>query len=148
MVKTKKKLFRGLSFDMTLAQVKETEDLNPELEYRDYLRFKILADSIAAGESVDVEYFFNKKDQLDLMIAFYNLSGTDDIQPLINELKNFLENKYGRAKQDELGWYHWEFDDRKGEPGTIEINLVGETEEGYRGVELELIKYYGYEKRL
>lgn len=147
MVKTKQPLFRGLHFDATIQDVRQAEAIAPEKEYPDNLRYHLLADSIAAGESLDVEYFFNKKNQLDLMIAFYNISDSNAIHPLADELMRYLEREHGRAKKDELGWYHWEFPDKKGEPGTIEINLVGETEAGYMGVELELIKYYAYEER-
>ncbi len=148
MVKTQHNLFRGLSFDSNIQDVKLTETHVPDLEYPDYLRYRIAADSVAAGESLDVEYFFNKKNQLDLMIAFYNISDSTAIHPLADELMRYLEREHGRPKQDELGWYHWEFQDKKGEPGTIEINLVGETEAGYMGVEVEMIKYYAYEERL
>lgn len=146
-VKTKQHLFRGLNFDSSIEDVKQSEALSPETEYPDNVRYHIAADSIAPGESLDVEYFFNKKNQLDLMIAFYNLSDSNAIHPLVNELMRYLEREHGRPKKDELGWYHWEFQDKKGETGTIEINLMGETEAGYMGVELELIKYYAYEDR-
>lgn len=147
LVKTKQHLFRGLHFDATIEEVKQAEAITPQKEYPDNVSYRILADSIAPGESLDVEYFFNKKNQLDLMIAFYNLSDSNAIHPLVDELMRYLEREHGRAKKDEHGWYHWEFPDKKGEPGTIEINLVGETEAGYLGVELELIKYYAYEER-
>lgn len=146
-VKTKENLFRGLNFDLSLQDVKQAESISPEKEYTDNLHYQFLADSIAAGESLDVEYFFNKKNQLDLMIAFYNISDSNAIHPLVEELMCYLEREHGRPKQDELGWYHWEFQDKKGESGAIEINLVGETEAGYMGVELEMIKYYAYEER-
>ena len=148
MLKSKEEMFRGLDFDMSLQEVKEKETLPPDLEYGDYLRYHILADSVSAGESMDVEYFFNKNNRLDLMIAFYNLRDKDVLHPLADELKRYLERNYGRPQQDELGWYHWEFDDKTGENGTIEINLVGETEEGYMGVELEMTKYYENEERV
>ncbi|MDZ4847357.1 MAG: hypothetical protein SH857_17625 [Chitinophagales bacterium] len=148
MVKTKQDLFRGLNFDVTLQDVKQAEAISPELEYPDNMRYHIVADSIAEGESLDVEYFFNKKNQLDLMIAFYNISDSNAIHPIVNELMRYLEREHGRPKQDELGWYHWEFQDKKGEPGSIEINLVGETEAGYMGVEVEMIKYYAYEEKM
>ncbi len=148
MVKNKKHMFRGLDFDMTPDEVRRNETLQPDLEYPDYLRYRLLADSIAAGESVELEYFFNNKNQLDLMITFYNLSDKEAIQPLADELKRYLERSYGRPKQDELGWYHWQLDDKTGEEGSIEINLVGETEEGYMGVELEMTKYYENEERI
>ncbi|HXH18990.1 MAG TPA: hypothetical protein VNJ07_07885, partial [Chitinophagales bacterium] len=108
----------------------------------------IPADSIAGGESLEVEYFFNKNDQLDLIIAFYNLTDSTQLHPLAGELRRYFERKFGRARQDEMGWYHWELDDRTGEKGAIEISLTGETEEGYRGIELELSKYYEHEERL
>jgi len=148
MVKTKNNLFRGLNFDLDIQQVKQSEAIAPELEYPDNLRYRILADSVAAGESIEIEYFFNKKNQLDLMIAFYNISDSNEISPLADELMRYLEREYGRPKVDEAEGYHWEFQDEEGEPGTVEINLVKETEEGYMGVELELIKYYIYEERL
>jgi len=148
MVKNKHKMFRGLDFDMPLTEVKKSEGTQPDMEYPDYLRYRFAADSIAPGESLEVEYFFNKKDQLDLIIAFYNLTDTEEIKPLADELKRYLERDYGRPAQDEFGWYHWQFDDKTGEKGTVEINLAGETEEGYKGVELELTKYYEYEERV
>lgn len=147
MVKVKDNLFRGIDFDLSPEQVKQAEAITPDIEYPDNLRYKIGADSIAAGESLDVEYFFNKKHQLDLMIAFYNISDSAAIYPMVDELMRYLQREHGDPKKDELGWYHWEFPDNTGEPGTIEINLVGETESGYMGVELELIKYYAYEDR-
>lgn len=148
-MKSKEKIFRGVDFDIGILEVKSREPLKPDLEYADYLHYRILADSIATGESVDVEYFFNKDNRLDLMIAFYNLSDKHAIYPLVEELRRYLEREYGRPRQDELGWYHWKFEDKKSrEPGTIEINLLGETEAGYMGVELELAKYYAYEARV
>ncbi len=147
-VKSKEMLFRGVDFDYTIQSVKAAEEIEPELEYKDYLRFKIKADSIGSGESVDLEYFFNKKDQLDMIIAFYNLTDKSRIEPLANELKRYFERKFGRAQQDEMGWYHWEMTDKSGLTGTVEVNLIGETEEGYMGLELELIKYYENERRL
>jgi len=148
MLKTKEQLFRGLDFDKPIDEVKKSETLQPEMQYADYLKYRIGADSIAAGESVEIEYFFNKKNQLDLMIAFYNISDSAAIHSMADNLMGYLETKYGRPKRDELGWYHWEFECKSGEPGTVEVNLVGETEKDYMGVELELIKYYSYEKRL
>ena len=141
-------MFRGLAFDMKLADVKQSETVRPDVEYEDYLRYRLFADSIASGESVDMEYFFNKNNQLDLMIAFYNLADEDDLHPLADELRRYFERSYGRARLDEQGWYHWQFDDKKGESGSIEVNLVGETEKGYMGVEIEMIKYYENEERL
>ncbi len=147
LVKTKEQLFRGVDFDMKLNEVRELEEIQPHTEYADYLLYRISGDSIGKGETIDVEYFFNKKNQLDLIIAFYNLSDKTTIRPLVQELKGYYEKKYGKPKEDEFGWFHWEIRDKSGEKGVIEINLVGETEEGYMGVELELIKYYEYEKR-
>ncbi|GIV33160.1 MAG: hypothetical protein KatS3mg031_0695 [Chitinophagales bacterium] len=148
MIKNKETLFRGVHFDSSISTVKALEEITPELEYNDYLRYNISADSIAAGESLEVEYFFNKKDQLDMIIAFYYVTNKNAIKPLTEELRRYFEQKIGPARRDESGAYHWELPDEQGLKGTIEINLTGETEEGYMGVELELIKYYEYERRL
>ncbi len=146
--KSKQKTFRGIHFDMSLQNVKEKEELKPDIEYKDYLHYTIQADSIVAGESLDLEYFFNKDDRLDMMIAFYNLADENAIHEFADEIKSYLERKYGRPRQDESGWYHWEFADKGSVPGSIEINLMGETEKGYMGIELELIKYYENEERV
>ena len=141
-------MFRGIQFGTSLEEVKGKENLNPDIEYGDYLHYYLNADSIAEGESVDIEYFFNRNDQLDMVIAFYNLTDKETIHPLADELYRYLERKYGRPRQDELGWYHWDFEEKNNESGTIEINLVGETEPGYMGVEIEFIKYFENEERV
>ena len=145
---SKEKTFRGLHFDLKKETVKSAEIAKPEAEYDDYLRYNLLADSVASGESLELEYFFNKKDQLDLIIAFYNTGSSEVINSVIDELKDYFENRYGTARKDENGFYHWEFDDKGEIPGTIEIHLTGETEEGYMGIEIELLKYYQDEKKL
>ena len=146
--KNKEKMFRGIQFGMSLQEVKEKEEWKPSIEYTDYLRYKMIADTIAAGEYIDVEYFFNKKDRLDMIIAFYNVVDKETIHPLVNEIKRYLERKHGRPRIDESGWFHWEYTEKGDQRGSIEINLIGETEEGYMGVELEMIKYYENEKRM
>lgn len=147
-INTDKEFFRGLDFDTGIENVKAIEKARLAEEFTDYLRYRIDADSLGKKEYVEIEYFFNKANQLDLFLVFYALSQPADIQPLITELKAYFEKRYGKAVNDELGWYNWEFRDETGIPGTIEIKLVGEKDEGYLGVEIEMLKYYEFEERL
>jgi hypothetical protein len=61
LLKSKEHFFRSIDFDHSIEDVKNNESFSPELAYADYLRYHVMADSVATGESVDVEYFFNKK---------------------------------------------------------------------------------------
>ena len=145
-IKSTDKMLRGVQFDESLKAVKNYEDGELIKEFEDYLSFKINLDTIYPGEQIDAEYFFNNRDQLDLIIVFYSLQNKNEIEPLVTDLKQYFERKYGIANEDEIGWYNWEFESKTGLPGSIEINLVSETEEGYMGVEVEMLKYYEFEK--
>lgn len=145
LIASKEGFFRGLNMDVSPTVVKqhETADLYEESEF--YLGYQIVDE--ANAKHLEIEYSFNNDNMLDFIATFYHLPTEKAANDLTQSLKNYLTDKHGPSKEDELGWYTWQVKDTQGEPGTIEIVLLTDIDNanGEYGVDLEMVKYYDQE---
>ncbi|MDX2002157.1 MAG: hypothetical protein SFW35_06985 [Chitinophagales bacterium] len=144
-LKSEKGFIRGVEFDMTKEQVKkiEKDTLVEESE-----RFLGYVNELNKGKDhLQVEYFFNEKNQLDQIMINYYLNEEDDVQDLIADLTEYFNKKIGPGKKDEAGWNIWNYEDKKGAPGNVDILLFRKLDNTYgRIVDLEIVKYYNWEE--
>lgn len=143
-LKSKKGLVRDIQFDQSIDEIKAIEKLTVSEAFSNYLLYSQLLEGDTATK-MEVEYFFNKQDQLDYVAINCQIPDSAQADVVREDLKGFLEKKYGPSEQDEYGWYVWEFKDEKGVPGYIEVELSSQTEEGQTGISLEFVKYYDFE---
>ena len=140
----KEGVIRGMYFDLPIDSVKKLEMLPLIEEQPDYLRYIMIPEDFPQ-DTLEVEYIFNGDLILDFIAINYRTPEDDDIKDMTGNLKEFFEDKYGSCRQDELGWHTWDLKDTIGIPGTIEIVLKSETQPEYKGVKLELVKYFAGE---
>ena len=136
-------LLRGIELDLSVADVRKIEKDSLNEETTTFLGY--LVPGKEKGEKMEVEYSFNEQGKLDLMSVFYYLDKDDDAEHMVAALKKYFEKKLGPSKKDELGWYTWQFRDKKGLPGDVEIVLNKKVEAKSKVVDLEIVKYYDSE---
>lgn len=145
LIASKEGLFRGLNMDVSPTAVKqhETAEIFEESEF--YLGYQIVEPE--KGKHLEIEYSFNNDNMLDFIATFYHLPSEKEAIDLTNSLRQYLTDKYGPSKEDELGWYTWQIKDETGEPGTIEVVLLSDIDNANAeyGVDLEMVKYYDQE---
>lgn len=144
-LKNEAMMFRGVSFDINKSAVKALEEKEPFEEYPDYLRYKYSPEN-SKENFLDLEYFFNNDGRLDMIIGYYALADDEEQKVVFDELLREFTRRFGPGEKDELGWYTWKFNDKEGIPGQIEIILNIENTEGYKGIDIEFVKYYEFEK--
>lgn len=144
-LKTDEGFFRGMSFDMSPAEVQQLEQAIVTEAGEFYLSYEVVPER--QGEHIEIEYSFNNDKKLDFIATYYMLASAEAVQDLTQTVKVYLDKKYGKGKEDELGWHTWEVRDDKGEPGVVEIVLNSDIDmaEGDYGVDMEMVKYYDYE---
>jgi hypothetical protein len=133
-------LLRGVELDMTLPQVRaiETDTLVEEnASFLGYVR-----ERKRGKDHLEVEYSFNPEGKLDLIMIYYYMEKEEDAKKLVADLKEYFDKKIGASKTDEMGWQVWEYPDKKGLAGNVEIILNKKVDEQGRVVELEIVKYY------
>lgn len=144
-LKTDEGYFRGISFDVGPEDVQKTEDALVTEAGEYYLSYEIVPDR--QGEHIEIEYSFNNDKKLDFIATYYMLPDAESVESVTKSVKAFLDKKYGKGKEDELGWHIWEIKDNSGEPGTIEIVMNSDIDMAGNsyGVDMEMVKYYDYE---
>lgn len=146
-LKNEKMMFRGIEFDKNKATITELESSQPIEEYPDYLRYKYSLEKSDTTE-LELEYFFNNDNRLDMIIAYYTIENEDVKNKIFDELLREFTKRFGPGEKDELGWYTWKFKDQIGIPGQIEIILNQESNDGFQGIDIEFVKYYEFEQNM
>ncbi|MEX0811502.1 MAG: hypothetical protein WD048_04735 [Chitinophagales bacterium] len=144
-LKNEQMMFRGIEFDINKATVLETEASEPTEEYPDYLLYNYQLNEQDEPQ-LELEYFFNNDNRLDMIIAYYTLENEEEKARVFDELIREFTKRFGPGEKDELGWYTWKFKDQIGIPGQIEIILNPENTDGFRGIDIEFVKYYEFEQ--
>lgn len=147
-LKSEEMMFRGIQFDKDKGAIKEAEQVAPEEEFPDYVRY-LLSFEDNKDYTLDLEYFFNNDNRLDMIIAYYSLKTEEEQSLVFDELTREFTKRFGPGEEDELGWYTWKFKDQIGVPGQIEIILNTEkNDENGLGIDVELVKYYDFEQNM
>lgn len=144
MLNGEKGLFRGLELDMTLPEVRKIATDSIDEEDENFLGYVL--PGLDKSERLELDYSFNEQGKLDLIVANYYLAKDEDAEHMIAELKQFFDKKVGASKQDEKGWQVWQYRDKKGLPGDVEIVLNKTVSEKGKNVDLEIVKYYDSEQ--
>jgi hypothetical protein len=133
-------IFRSINFDMDIENVKRYETATLVNATEDYLRYEIQKIN-NTSEYVEIEYHFSKG-RLDLITVFYSAENEVALKKLFEEMKTHYNKKYGTATSNNAGWERWEFEDREGLPGNIEIMMRYENLNNVYGLDIEMVKYY------
>lgn len=147
-LKNEEMVFRGVEFDKDKSVVLEKESGEPVEEFPDYLHYKYNFEE-NKKQQLELEYFFNSDNRLDMIIAYYKLKDEAEQSLVFDELIREFTKRFGPGEKDELGWYTWKFKDQLGIPGQVEIILNTEKDDANAfGVDLELVKYYDFEQNM
>jgi hypothetical protein len=138
-------IFRNISFDLDIDAVKKNETAPLANATEDYLRYE-LKNINKTSEYAEFEYHFSKN-RLDLITVYYATTTKKEAEQLFNEVKKIYDKKFGASKSDDSGWQMWEFEDKEGSPGNIEIMMKHESNNDLHGLDIELVKYYKDERR-
>lgn len=133
-------IFRSINFDMDIENVKKYETATLVNATEDYLRYEIQKIN-NTSEYVEIEYHFSKE-RLDLITVFYSAENEAALKKLFEEMKAYYNEKHGKAISNNTGWEHWEFEDKEGLPGNIEIMMKYEILNDVYGLDIEMVKYY------
>ena len=138
-------IFRNISFDYDIETVKKNETAPLVNSTEDYLRYEI-KNINKTSEYAEFEYHFSKN-RLDLITVYYATTTKEEAEQLFNEVKKIYDKKFGAGKSDDSGWQMWEFEDKEGTAGNIEIMMKHESNNDLHGLDIELVKYYKDERR-
>ncbi|TVR77332.1 MAG: hypothetical protein EA412_11425 [Chitinophagaceae bacterium] len=134
-------VFRGIEFDVSIEEVKEAEYGELLDEDNDFLHYIDRPEGASTNDFLDIQYFFNGAGELDMITAFYSLNNLEMIQTIEKDVYEYFTRKYGRSQSDEIGWHVWEYNTRRGQAGVVELSMKVNVEDGFRGIELEAVKY-------
>jgi hypothetical protein len=136
-------LFRNQNFNSSLDEVKKIETSKLYESTADHLfyEFSYPKDSTPFLEYANIQYFFNEKNELDIITSDIFLSDSIQVLNLRNSLTQYFIKLYGNAEKNENGYDIWksEFDDKKLNkkfPFTVAINDL--TDE--YGIKLEYLR--------
>jgi hypothetical protein len=138
-------IFRSVNFDMDIESVKKFETAPLVNSTENYLRYEIKKIN-NTNEYAEIEYHFSK-DRLDLITVYFSAEKTEDIEALFQEMITYYTEKYGEVVSDDSGWKRWEFEDKEGLPGSIEIMMKQESVNDIFSLDIELVKYYSDERK-
>ncbi len=130
---------------MNIESVKKFESAPLVNSTENYLRYEIKKIN-NTNEYAEIEYHFSKE-HLDLITVYYSAENSADIEALFKEMITYYTEKYGEAVSDDSGWKRWEFEDKEGIPGTIEIMMKQESVNDIFSLDIELVKYYADERK-
>lgn len=138
---SKEGIIRGANFDIGPDSVKKIEGIAPAIEQDRFLSYSFAPDNFPQ-ETLKVDYLFNVDNQLDFIAIDYRTNDDEAIKDITNNLRDFFRKRFGDGRVDELGWSTWDFKDTIGVPGNVEIILINETDPAYKGVKVDLVKYF------
>ncbi len=134
--------FRSFDMGQSISEVRNSEQEQLLEEREDFLFYKVNSSKFQKGESLEVEYLFNSAGQLDMTTAYFTVTDTADIEPVLRSLKKFYDKRYGVASEDEWGWYVWEVEHEKDQPGALEVIVNAEKKNRPYGITIDMVKYY------
>jgi len=138
-------IFRSVNFDMDIESVKKLESAPLVNSTENYLRYEINKIN-NTNEYAEIEYHFSKE-RLDLITVYYSAEKIEDIEALFQEMIVYFTEKYDNPASDDSGWKRWEFEDKEGIPGTIEIMMKQESVNNIFSLDIEMVKYYTDERK-
>ena len=140
-------VFRGLNFGQKAPQIRAKENGRSEFIHQavDHIQYEISMgqDTIEGNDFVEIKYFLDNKNELDIITANYYINDSTKIENFGNYLQTQFENKYGHFYVDSDGYTVWEvpFVDADSMEGKYDIAIKKLFKQNDSGLTIEYAKF-------